>query len=66
MTHMKPMSELEGTFTPPSPPKYDCRKCKATESVIAEGWDSSCGGYEDTKYTCTKCGHYWWVDGPDS
>lgn len=63
--HTKPMAETEGTFRAPEPTKYTCRKCGKREATCAT-WDSSCGGYEDDKYTCGACGHSWWVEGPDS
>jgi hypothetical protein len=64
--HTKPMSEGEGTFRPTTPePEIECRKCKKIGGVSSRCWDSSCGGYEDYKLTCT-CGHSWWEEGPDS
>lgn len=29
-------------------------------------WESSCGGYEDFQFNCTKCNKTWWVEGSDS
>ena len=65
MTHMKPMEESEGEFRDATSEKYQCRKCKEMR-VTCKAWDSSCGGYTDYKFTCNACGHYWWIDGPDS
>lgn len=63
--HTKPMSETEGTFSPPKVASCSCPKCKGGP-VQYEVWESSCGGYEDYKYTCQSCGHTWWVEGIDS
>lgn len=42
-----------------------CRKCRGGP-VREQAWESTCGGYEDYKYTCQACGFVWWVDGIDS
>lgn len=63
--HTEPMSELEGNFDQEKLIDYPCNKCK-NPKVIENKWDSSCGGYEDYKYTCPKCNYIWWVDGIDS
>jgi len=62
--HTGPMSEMDGDFTKSEkgPP---CRKCGGGP-VVRETWESSCGGYEDYKYTCQACGDVRWVDGGDS
>ena len=67
MTHMRPMQESEGTFRPPEEERYTCRKC-GQKTAVCTVWDSSCGGYEDYKYTCENpdCRYKWWVDGGDS
>ena len=64
MTHMQPMAESEGTFTKEHDAERPCPKCQGL--VRCQIWESNCGGYEDYKYTCTKCSHHWWVDGLDS
>lgn len=66
--HDKPMAESDGTFLrdDASCPGVACRKCGETGGVKFKPWESSCGGYEDYKYTCTKCGHYWWIEGSDA
>lgn len=66
MTHMKPMAESEGTFE--AEKRQSDRKCDKCHSskVTYRVWESSCGGYEDYKYTCGECGHWWWIDGIDS
>lgn len=46
-------------------PNVVCRKCPST-TVTYRIWESTCGGYEDHHFTCTECGHDWWVDGPDA
>jgi DNA-directed RNA polymerase subunit M/transcription elongation factor TFIIS len=64
--HTQPMAESEGEFTEEDRmPVAKCPKCKKF-SVYYKVWESSCGGYEDTKYTCSECDYYRWVDGPDS
>jgi hypothetical protein len=64
--HTQEMSELDGTFNEEKPCDRKCPKCGSAMTVRV--WDSSCGGYEDEKFTCTnkECGHSYWVDGPDS
>jgi ssDNA-binding Zn-finger/Zn-ribbon topoisomerase 1 len=63
MTHVQPKPEHEGTLSPPEPSTRTCRTCGAP--MQAQLWESSCGGYEDSKYTC-PAGHVEWVDGIDS
>lgn len=66
MTHTKALAEHEGKFDGDEHPSdRPCPKCLKME-VIWQLWESSCGGYEDVKYTCVACGAWWWVDGPDS
>ena len=65
--HTQPMANSDGRFSAPTEVDARCRKreclgIRATE----ETWDSHCGGYTDWRYTCTACGHVWWVEGPDS
>lgn len=62
--HTKSMSESEGEFTDTKFSTRSCPKCNG--QVKVETWESSCGGYEDYKYTCVQCKHVWWVDGIDS
>jgi hypothetical protein len=64
--HTKPMSESEGEFTAVEQVGTACPSCKQRGQHKCETWESSCGGYEDYKYTCAACGHVWWVDGIDS
>lgn len=63
--HTQPMKDSDGTFGEGKCVATPCRKCKGA-SVKMEVWESSCGGYEDYKFTCGDCHHYWWVEGPDS
>lgn len=63
--HTGPMDEHEGKLSTPEAKKYVCQKCGKTE-MTCRTWESSCGGYEDYKYTCGACGHVRWVDGIDS
>lgn len=64
--HTKAMSETEGTFQEQRPSKRKCPKCES--AMTYQVWESSCGGYEDLKFTCTNksCGHTLWIDGIDS
>lgn len=41
-----------------------CRKCKRGR-VRVKTIKSWCGVYDDNRYTCEACGHFWWVDGDD-
>jgi hypothetical protein len=68
VTHMKEMSEDEGTFSNEKMADCACRKCKKTNVVVEKKWSSSDGGYEDYKYECQnpECRHVWWIEGPDS
>jgi len=59
------MAESEGTAGPPVKAERPCPKC-GSDNVTVQTWESSCGGYEDEKFTCGACGHTWWVDGIDS
>ena len=68
--HTKPMSESDGTFTRRGEAVerrcykvVDGGRCNA--AMTCETWESSCGGYEDYKYTCSN-GHVEWVNGIDS
>jgi hypothetical protein len=63
--HTGPMKDSDGDFKPGCGQKHKCRKCDAVEATCEE-WESSCGGYEDYRYTCGACGYVWWVDGIDS
>jgi len=67
MTHTGPMKDSDGTFKAPDAARSKCPKCDK-DSVRCERWDSSCGGYEDYKYTCETpgCRYVRWVDGIDS
>jgi DNA-directed RNA polymerase subunit M/transcription elongation factor TFIIS len=46
-------------------PKFVCRKC-GSDDVWYRKWESSCGGYDDTKYECRACERTWWVEGADA
>jgi uncharacterized protein with PIN domain len=63
--HTGPMSESEGTFTGGTLTERTCSKC-GKKTVRVQIWESSDGAYEDEKFTCTSCGHIYWVDGIDS
>lgn len=49
-----------------APDEYGCPKCREKGCVEYRCWESDCGGYDDYKHRCTKCGNTWWVDGPDA
>jgi hypothetical protein len=59
------MPESAGTFGDEKVASCKCRKCGGGP-VHEKCWESSCGGYENFKYTCQACGHSWWVEGIDS
>lgn len=63
--HTKVMAESEGVL---SPSKLSQRTCTCGSAMTVQVWESSCGGYEDFKYTCSEltCGKVVWIDGPDS
>lgn len=63
--HTKSILESDGSFKQIEQ-KYDCPHCKSKNSVSIKIWESSCGGYEDEKNSCEKCGKIWWVEGIDS
>lgn len=63
--HTQPMADSDGTFNKKIPCHGKCKKC-GDNNLSYQVWESSCGGYEDFKYTCDSCGYYWWVDGIDS
>lgn len=65
MTHTRQLAEHEGDLGEANRSDHACPKCRAM-AVTYRVWESSCGGYEDYKYTCGSCGHGWWVDGIDS
>jgi predicted transcriptional regulator len=56
---------LAGELGVSQPSDQVCRKCNA-KAVTVQLWESSCGGFEDHKYTCSACAHVWWIDGIDS
>ena len=64
MSHTPNMPDSAGDFTTLET-GIVCRKCKEPR-VTESKWESSCGGYEDYKYTCAACGFYWWEEGIDS
>lgn len=65
--HSQPMNETDGTFQETEPSDRPCPKCQASaDRVRMKAWESSCGGYEDYKFTCMGCGYEWWVEGIDS
>jgi ssDNA-binding Zn-finger/Zn-ribbon topoisomerase 1 len=64
--HTQPMSESSGTLNPAKESDRKCKKCGST--MMVQIWESSCGGYEDEKYSCSnsQCGYSFWIDGCDS
>lgn len=66
MTHTGPLPDSAGTFSKPQVEVgLECPQCQ-DEPVTCEVWESNDGAYEDHRYTCTRCGHQWWVDGIDA
>jgi transposase-like protein len=65
VTHSRQYEEHEGDLSKSSVQKYDCPRCKKKE-MTHQTWESHCGSYEDSKYTCGNCGFVEWYDGPDS
>jgi DNA-directed RNA polymerase subunit M/transcription elongation factor TFIIS len=65
MTRTPDMKESDGAFGPIKKELHNCVKC-GEKTAECKPWQSSCGGYEDEKYTCSNCGHSWWVEGIDS
>lgn len=65
MTH-GPMKESDGTFSAAGTAERSCARCRRDTVHDSEKWESSCGGYEDYKYTCLRCGAVHWVEGIDS
>jgi uncharacterized protein with PIN domain len=63
--HTGPMNESQGEFTKGSATNRICQKC-GKQTVRVQVWESSDGAYEDEKFTCTSCGHIYWIDGIDS
>ena len=53
-------------FTETSTQVRHCDHCKEEKLFDVQLWESSCGGFEDYKYTCPSCKHGFWIDGPDS
>lgn len=45
-------------------PEIACRKCGEKDKVTCE-IDTNCV-HGDERYVCLKCGHVWWIDGPDA
>ena len=66
MTHTTNMPESAGTFDQAQPSDRPCRKCGKAGGVTYRVWESHCGAYVDEKFTCSSCGHTWWVEGIDS
>lgn len=61
--HAKPISESDGDWEPCD---MKCPGCGEAGHVFCRIWESSCGGYEDFRYECRKCGNSWWIEGPDA
>lgn len=60
-----------GTTGPRKPvalvaPNYKPRCGCPVGKLFYEEWESSCGGWEDIRYSCDGCGRVWWVEGIDS
>lgn len=55
--------EFKNDWKPVVMAGFTCRKCNGL--LEYRNWESSCGGYDDTNYRCTGCGHSWWVESSD-
>lgn len=64
--HAKAITEKAGTFTDSKTVMLYCSSCGTKTPHEEATWESSCGGYEDYKFTCSVCDKVSWVDGPDS
>lgn len=53
-------------WTKADKPQSPCPKCNQTGGIEYQEWESSCGGYDDYKYRCTKCNAEWWIEGADA
>ncbi len=67
--HTKPMEDSEGRYGKEKPtceenPDFKCL-C-GSNNVWYRTWESSCGGYDDMKYTCRDCNRVWWVESADA
>lgn len=65
MMHSGPMPESAGEFTSDRQVQSFCRSCDKKTVHKMEVWESSCGGYEDGKFTCLSCQTVHWIDGDD-
>jgi Zn finger protein HypA/HybF involved in hydrogenase expression len=63
--HTGQIHDSGGTLSKERAAVRPCPRC-GWKDVLVQTGDSSCGGYEDLKYTCPQCYHVWWVDGIDS
>lgn len=63
--HINSVPESSGDLNEPKQTDRTCVNCKQ-QTVTYQIWESSCGGYEDFKYTCSNCKKVWWIDGIDS
>ena len=67
MTHLGPIPESKGRLgEAKAREELPCRRCAEIGVVYMQVWESSCGGYEDLKFSCLACDHVWWIDGIDS
>lgn len=68
--HIKPANDDTGKFDGDWKPARTADvvfKCRCgSNNIWCRIWESSCGGFEDTKYECRDCNLTWWVDGPDA
>ena len=63
--NLQQLSDSDGKFSDMTPCEAKCQNC-GEQKVSYRMWESSCGGYEDYKFTCRACGHSWWVEGTDA
>jgi DNA-directed RNA polymerase subunit M/transcription elongation factor TFIIS len=62
--NMEDAMKSEWKTTTITNPDFSC-KCGGKD-ILHRVHESSCGGYEDTQYSCRSCGHSWWVGSADA
>lgn len=59
-----PYRPFDSQFVPAEPlqmSKRACLRCSGTNCVSV----TVHGDHDDNKFSCSACGHFWWVDGVD-
>ena len=55
---------MDGDMGNPLTTDRKCPKCGG--KCFYQEWTADDGGHVDERFTCTACGHQWWVDGTRS